>query len=85
MADHKQVLSQVLSGRADANIRFDELCHLLERLGFSMQVRGSHHVFRRPGTAEKLNLQPQSGKAKPYQVRQIRKVLVHYGIDDTKI
>jgi predicted RNA binding protein YcfA (HicA-like mRNA interferase family) len=85
MADYKQVLAQVLSGRSDANIRFDELCHLLQRLGFSMRIRGSHHVFRWPGRAEKINLQPLSGKAKPYQVGQVRKVLVKYGIYDVKI
>jgi predicted RNA binding protein YcfA (HicA-like mRNA interferase family) len=85
MADFKQVLEQVLSGRSDSNIRFNELSHLLERLGFSMRIRGSHHVFRWPGRAEKINLQPLSGKAKAYQVGQVRKVLVKYGIDDVKV
>jgi predicted RNA binding protein YcfA (HicA-like mRNA interferase family) len=52
-----------------------ELCQLLQRLGFEMRISGSHHFFRKPDIAEAINLQPQGGKAKPYQVRQARKVL----------
>jgi len=40
-----------------------------------MRIAGSHHFFRKPGVAEAINLQPEKGKAKPYQVRQARKVL----------
>ena len=48
---------------------------LLQRIGFEMRIAGSHHFFRKPGVAEAINLQPEKGKAKPYQVRQARKVL----------
>ncbi len=40
-----------------------------------MRIAGSHHFFRKSGVAEAINLQPEKGKAKPYQVRQARKVL----------
>lgn len=40
-------LRQVLSGVADAAIRFDDLCRLLESLGFEKRVQGSHHIFRK--------------------------------------
>ena len=40
-----------------------------------MRITGSHHFFRKSGVAEAINLQPEKGKAKPYQVRQARKVL----------
>jgi hypothetical protein len=43
-----------------------------------MRVRGSHHIFRREGVAEKINLQQDGNKAKPYQVRQVRNILVKY-------
>jgi len=33
--------------------------------------RGSHHIFRRPGSPRLLNLQDVRGMAKPYQVRQL--------------
>ncbi len=74
----EKVLRRVLSGGADANIRFDELCHLLSNLGFAMKVRGSHHIFRKAGVEEKINLQREGSDAKPYQVRQVRAVILKY-------
>jgi len=59
----------VLSGTADAAVRFDDLCHLLESLGFEKRVRGSHHLFRKDGVEEKINLQEHRlpGKTVPGQ------------------
>lgn len=74
------VKQQVLSGTADANVSFDGLCKLLARLGFSERIKGDHHIFSRPGMREIINLQPANGKAKKYQVRQVRNLLLSYGI-----
>ena len=74
----KRVLRQVLQGTADANIRFEELRSLLSALGFAERIKGDHHIFTRPDIAEILNLQPRGSCAKPYQVKQVRKVLVQY-------
>ncbi len=71
-----KVLRRVLSGTADAAIRFDDLCHLLETLGFEKRVRGSHHVFRKEGVAAKINLQRDGAQAKPYQVKQVRAIIL---------
>jgi hypothetical protein len=74
-----RVLARVLSGAADRNIRFAELRGLLLALGFDERVRGSHHIYTRSGVVEILNLQPrEGGLAKPYQVRQVRDVIVKY-------
>lgn len=72
------VLERVLSRTSDANIRFDDLCHLLRSLGFEMRVRSSHHIFRKAGVEEKINLQREGNEAKPYQVRQVRAVILKY-------
>lgn len=48
-----KVLHRLLSGTADASIRFRELCSLLEGLGFEKHIRGSHHLFRKVGVEEK--------------------------------
>lgn len=80
----KQTLRRLLSGRADAAIRFDELCVLLESLGFAMRVKGSHHLFRKVGVDEKPNLQRDGGHAKPYQVRQIRAVILKYHLGEER-
>lgn len=72
------VLIQILRGSADTNIRFGELRGLLLRLGFVERVRGSHHIFTHNRVAEILNLQPNRSLAKPYQVKQVRKIIVQY-------
>jgi predicted RNA binding protein YcfA (HicA-like mRNA interferase family) len=72
----EKTLGRLLSGTADASVRFDDLCHLLESLGFEKRVRGSHHMFRKSGVEEKINLQRAGTNAKPYQVKQVRSVIV---------
>lgn len=74
------LIRRVLSGRADANIRFRDLCDLLRALGFSERTRGSHHIFSKGDVAELINLQRDGNKAKPYQVRQVRGILKRYGL-----
>lgn len=78
MAHPRRVINRVLSGAADRNLRFSDLRGLLVSLGFAERVRGSHHIYTRDGVAEILNLQPRGGMAKPYQVRQVRDVIVKY-------
>ena len=73
---------RILGGRSDANIRFDALRGLLLRLGFVERVRGSHHNFRRAGVRELINLQRDGSHAKPYQVRQVRRVLLRYDLGE---
>ena len=74
----EKTLEKLLRGESDANIRFDELCHLLQAKGFRMRVSGSHHIFTRAGVMERINIQRDGAKAKPYQVRQVRKILANY-------
>ena len=57
---------------------------ILERLGFQMRVRGSHHVFRRDGIEDLINLQRDGSDAKPYQVRQVRAVIVKHRLAGDK-
>ena len=67
-----------MRGSSDAGIRFDDLRALLSRLGFVERIRGSHHIFTQEGVEEILNLQPKASMAKPYQVKQVRRLLVQY-------
>ena len=80
MSKVAKTLDRVLRGNADANIRFDDLRSVLAHLGFEERIRGDHHIFTREGVEEILNLQPSRGKAKPYQVKQVRSVLIEYGL-----
>jgi hypothetical protein len=80
MGRHEKVYRHILLRRGDANVAFDALCALLERLGFSRRVKGSHRIFWREGVEEILNLQPRESSAKPYQVKQVRDVILRYGL-----
>jgi predicted RNA binding protein YcfA (HicA-like mRNA interferase family) len=68
----------MLDGQSDANIRFDDLRRLLADLGFEERIRGSHHLFVHPDVDELINLQRDGSEAKPYQVRQVRSVILRF-------
>lgn len=78
MGKFDKILLLALAGTSDQNIAFEDLCNLLKRLGFDLRIKGSHHIFTRLDVEEILNLQECQGKAKPYQVKQVRGVLLKY-------
>ena len=83
MAKLERLLRTVLSGQADRNVRFRDLRRLLIVLGFTERIRGDHHIYTRDGIVEIINLQPlKDGKAKPYQVRQVRNLILQYRLGE---
>lgn len=84
MHQHDKLLERILRGTSDANISFAEMCHLLYKLGFEERIRGSHHIFTKEGVEEILNLQPRGAKAKPYQVKQVRNLILRYKLGGTE-
>ena len=78
MSQQNKQLLAVLSGLRDNNIRFTDLCGILESLGFQCRVRGDHHIYYKSGIAEILNIQPLGNKAKAYQVKQVRNIIQKY-------
>ncbi len=74
-----KVLDKILSGINDSNIRFHDLRKLLLKCGFSERVRGDHYIFTKENIGEIINLQPlKDGKAKPYQIKQVRNLFLKY-------
>lgn len=67
---------------SDANIAFADLVSLLKHFGFDMRIKTSHHIFRKAGIIDKVNLQKEGNKAKPYQVRQVRDIILKYKLGD---
>ena len=82
MSRYNQLLQRILGDRSDANIRFNDLRNLLRNLGFTERIRGSHHIFRKDGVIERINLQRDGAHAKPYQVRQVRQVVLKHALED---
>jgi hypothetical protein len=78
MGNPGKTLARVLRGNADANIAFRDMRRLLAALEFDERVRGSDHIYTRAGVDEILNLQARQGKCKPYQVKQVRQVILKY-------
>jgi predicted RNA binding protein YcfA (HicA-like mRNA interferase family) len=57
MGKHEKLIQKILSGQKDASILFSEIVGLLQTLGFSMRIKGSHHIFTRNGIDEIINIQ----------------------------
>ena len=75
----KSLSEKILSGLADKNIRFEDLRKLILNLGFDCRVKGNHHIFTRKDVEEIINIQLlRDGKAKAYQVKQVRKIILKY-------
>ena len=78
MGKFEKILAGILRGASDNNIAFSELRHALRALGFTERIRGDHFIFVKPGVAEIINLQPRGDKAKAYQVKQVRNLILKY-------
>ncbi len=78
MKKNKDLYYKILKGRADKNIPFKGLCGLLKNLGFKERIKGDHYIFYKEDVEEIINLQPRESKAKAYQVKQVRNIILKY-------
>jgi predicted RNA binding protein YcfA (HicA-like mRNA interferase family) len=80
--NEKKLFDLVLSGRSDNNLHFNDFCRLVSALGFSLKDRKgtSHRIFTHPDLPEIINLQPRGHDAKPYQVKQVRDLILRYNL-----
>lgn len=78
MGQFGKLLIMLLSGTKDKDIYFEDIRKILNHLGFTERIKGSHHIFYKEGIEEILNIQSISSKAKPYQVKQVRQVILRY-------
>jgi HicA toxin of bacterial toxin-antitoxin, len=80
LMDERKLLMRLARG-AVTNVAFADLCSLAEGLGFELRrVSGSHHVFAHPDIPQLINLQSLRGQAKPYQVRQLLRLVERYDL-----
>ncbi|MCF2442728.1 type II toxin-antitoxin system HicA family toxin [Dyadobacter sp. CY345] len=81
MSKFEKVLLKILSGSSDNNFSYLELRLILLNLGFTERSSGgSHRIFFRNDITEILNIQPNGSKAKPYQVKQVRNIILKYNL-----
>ncbi|MEO5359260.1 MAG: type II toxin-antitoxin system HicA family toxin [Nitrospirota bacterium] len=86
MNKYKRLINRILSGSSDSNINFGKLRELLIYYGFVERIKSSHHIYTREDIAEIINIQPKNGQGKPYQVKQIRNIILKYkiGVNDNE-
>lgn len=79
MSKVEKTILKILSGASDKNINFDEIVMVLNHFNFELKIKGSHHIFYRNDVENIINIQPaNNGKAKPYQVKQVRDIILKY-------
>lgn len=78
MSQYEKLLASILSGTKDSNILFADLQSVLDRLGFQCRIKGDHFIYTKDGIEEIINIQPKGNMAKPYQVKQVRNIILRY-------
>ncbi|MDO4945143.1 MAG: type II toxin-antitoxin system HicA family toxin [Ruminococcus sp.] len=78
MSQFDKILINILSGTRDNNISFGDLQKILTMLGFVVRIKGDHFIYTKDGIEEIINIQPDGNKAKAYQVKQVRNIILKY-------
>lgn len=78
MSQYEKLLLKILLGNQDSSISFAELQKVLDVLGFQCRIKGDHFVYTKDGIPEIVNIQPKGNKAKAYQVKQVRNIIIKY-------
>ena len=78
MSQYEKLLRAIMSGTQDKNMLFSDLQTVLDRLCFQCRIKGDHFIYTKDGIEEIINIQPVGSKAKPYQVKQVRTVILGY-------
>lgn len=78
MSQYEKLLLSIMSGTKDKSILFADLRAILDRLGFQCRIKGDHFIYTKDGVEEIINIQPVGNQAKPYQVKQVRNIILKY-------
>lgn len=81
MARADKTYQKIIAGKSDNSIDFEDFRHMIKCLGFRERIRGDHHFFNRDGIPDRINIQPTGNKAKSYQVKQVREIIIKYNLE----
>jgi hypothetical protein len=77
VSKREKLIQSILDNPKD--VRFEDACRVAELIGFGGFDRsGSHNGYARPGEMEQLDFQNRDGKIKPYQAKQLCKMIEKY-------
>ena len=75
MSKLEKLIQKVLERR---DISYEDAENILLKLGFHLDTRGSHHIFRKNGYPKNIAIKRRS-QLLPYQIRELKEVLRDYG------
>ena len=79
--NRRKLLQRIMA--SPTNVRFADMTNLVEGFGFTLiRISGSHHIFSQHGVEEIVNIQPKGRVAKPYQVKQVRDMMLKYHLGE---
>jgi predicted RNA binding protein YcfA (HicA-like mRNA interferase family) len=79
--NRRKLLARLVTG-AVQNVAFADLQSLVTGFGFQLlRVSGSHHIYGHQAIPELINLQNVGGQAKPYQIRQVLRLVERYNLE----
>lgn len=81
MARADKTYQKIMTKKSDSNIDFEDFRYMIMCMGFRERIKGDHHFFSKDGIAERINIQPTGNKAKPYQVKQVREIIIKYNLE----
>lgn len=75
----RKLLRRIAGG--SKNVKFSDMVTLVKAFGFRLsRVSGSHHIYVHADIPELVNLQNVDGQAKPYQIRQLLRLVERYNL-----
>lgn len=75
MSKFDKLIHKIKNGK---NVSYNEAENILLNLGFELNVRGSHHVFRKPGHTKTISIKRRSILL-DYQIDDLKEVLRDHG------
>jgi len=75
MSKIEKLIQKILKGQS---ISYEEAEKLLIRLGFDLNISGSHHIFRKKGYIRNISLKRRS-ELLPYRLEDLQEVLKDHG------
>ena len=75
MGKNDKLINKILENRT---ITYNEAERLLFKLGFELEICGSHHVFRKKGYFKNISIKKRK-QLLPYQLRDLKEVLRDHG------
>lgn len=78
---NQKIYQDVLHGKSDNNINFNDFRNLIVDLGFDfIRQSGSHIQYYNKDINERMTIQSNKSKAKEYQVRQLRNIIIEHDL-----